>query len=305
MTPQPPSQVVGNADTSFWLFNASTGYDLTHPSTPTSPPVVPRLRLATTNDVAVAIAPAKTALIVIDMQNFFLSEALGRVRGEGHEAETTLLSTAFPAARAAGIQIVHVIWGIEDAELGALPPTLFRAFGSYRTAGSAEIAQGKGEVRSYDLGEDVGPVELGDGESVPGGRLLMRDQWNTALHGPLQKSFDESQSTALPDHSFWKNRLSGFWGGSTPVVEFLRKKGITTLLFTGVNTDQCVFSSLQDSCNLGFDTVLLSDGCGTRSPSYATQMVLYNCERAWGFVSSCKALAEGVKSMAWMAGNHC
>ncbi|KAK3359157.1 hypothetical protein B0T25DRAFT_532111, partial [Lasiosphaeria hispida] len=40
-----------------------------------------------------------------------------------------------------------------------------------------------------------------------------------------------------------KNRVSGFWGGSTPVVEFLREEGITTLLFTGVNTDQCVFSS--------------------------------------------------------------
>lgn len=125
----------------------------------------------------------------------------------------------------------------------------------------------------------------------------MREQFNTALHGPLQQSFDESQQMALPDVRFHKARLSGFWGGSTPCVEYLKKKGITTLLFGGVNTDQCVLASIQDAANLGFDTILLKDGSGTTSPDYAKEMVEFNCRKSWGFVSSCQALMEGVNSM--------
>ena len=54
----------------------------------------------------VTIAPSKTALVVIDMQNVFLSAALGRSRGEGHTAEDVLLEHGIPAARKAGTQIL-------------------------------------------------------------------------------------------------------------------------------------------------------------------------------------------------------
>ena len=43
-----------------------------------------------------------------------------------------------------------------------------------------------------------------------------------------------------------KNRLSGFWGG-TASEELLSARGITTLLFAGENTDQCMGGSLQDA----------------------------------------------------------
>jgi len=179
-----------------------------------------------------------------------------------------------------------------------LPPVVFRIFGFSETG----EACGPGGVKEIikpggGVGHDIGHVTLPDGSTVAAGRMLMRGYWNTALHEPLQRGFDESQKTALPDVCFHKSRLSGFWGGSTPCIEYLRERGITTLLFAGVNTDQCVLASLQDACNMGFDTILLKDGCGTSSPEYATKMVEYNCRRSWGFVSSCKALAEGVESM--------
>lgn len=91
---------------------------------------------------------------------------------------------------------------------------------------------------------------------------------------------------------------SGFWAaGAEEIVEFLKGEGITTLLFAGVNTDQCVLASLQDACNLGFDTVLLRDGCGTSSPDFAREAVEYNAKRVWGFVSSCRDLEDGVDAM--------
>lgn len=156
----------------------------------------------------------------------------------------------------------------------------------------------KKEVESdVGVGDDIGDIKLPNGTTVSAGRLLMRDQWNAALHDPLQHEFDKSQTTDLPDVRFHKSRLSGFWGGTTRCIEYLKEKGITTLLFSGVNTDQCVLASLQDACNLGFDTILLKDGCGTTSPEYATKMVEFNCRKSWGFVSSCQALENGMKRM--------
>jgi nicotinamidase-related amidase len=71
-----------------------------------------------------------------------------------------------------------------------------------------------------------------------------------------------------------KNRMSGMWGASTMCEEFLKKEGIRTLLFTGVNTDQCVGGTYQDCFSKGYDCVLLSDGCGTTSPEFSQQSTL-------------------------------
>ena len=299
--------VVGNTTSNFWLFDPATGFDLTHPSSPEAPLVKPRFRLLTTT-MPITIAPDKTGLIIIDMQNFFLSSAMGAKRGQGHDAQDKLLSHAIPAARQANIQVIHVTWGISDQELAVLPPVLFRAFG-YREAEntqnfnigahSSPLGLDKEVKLTKGIGDDLGDVKLRDGSTVPAGRKLIRDQWNTGLHGPLQESFDKSQTTALPDVRFHKSRLSGFWGGSSSCLEYLKENGITTLLFSGVNTDQCVLASLQDACNMGYDTILLKDACGTDSPEYTIKMVEYNCRKSWGFVSDCQALVDGAKSLEY------
>jgi len=41
------------------------------------------------------------------------------------------------------------------------------------------------------------------------------------------------------------------------------KKGVSTLLFAGVNTDQCVLGTLVDAYNCGWGCVLVDDCCGT------------------------------------------
>lgn len=242
--------------------------------------------------------PDKTALIVIDMQTFFLSPAMGRSRGPGHDAEEVLLSTAFPAAREVGIRIVHVTWGISDEELAVLPPAIFRIFGYKETpAANKDGEDSYGEKKgTKDVGHDLGTVKFPDGTAVAAGRTLMRDQWNTALHGGLQSSFDDSQGTPMLQVRFHKNRLSGFLAGSGDLFNYLRKQHITTLLFTGVNTDRCVLASIEDACNLGFDTILLKDGCGTSSSDYTRLMVEFNARKSWGFVSSCKDLSDRVKA---------
>jgi nicotinamidase-related amidase len=322
----PGRSIIGNAS-NFWLHSPKTGFDLTHPATPTSPPIHPRLPLSTTT-TPITIDPAKSALVIIDMQNFFLSPCLGRARDTaGLNACSQLLRRAIPAARKAGIRIVWLNWGLTDNEIEDMPPSTLRAFGfegegwdgegvggqvddhgvnsgvreimRMKEGGGGKTEMGKDKRIYRGLGSQIGEVTLDDGSVVDGGRLLMRDQWNAALYPPLDAAYQEGRVLDNGREDVWihKNRMSGLWGNGTACTEYLEREGIRTLLFAGVNTDQCVGGSLQDAFSKGYDCVLLSDGCGTTSPGFAQDCVEYNGAKTWGFVLGCEELAKGVEGM--------
>ncbi|KAL5322051.1 hypothetical protein ACEPPN_010019 [Leptodophora sp. 'Broadleaf-Isolate-01'] len=273
--------VIGGKE-NFWLHSELTGFDLTHPPTPTSTPVYPRISLNTTTE-RVAIDPSKTALVVVDLQNYFLSTSLGRPSdAAGLKVVDRLLKHAIPACRKAGIPVVWLNWGLTQQDIEGMPPTIVRGFAADNNF--------SGRRKIGGLGAEVGPVELDDGSVVDGGKVLMLGQWNSASYTPLEK-VREHQDICIN-----KNRLSGFWGG-TAIEEALKSRGIRTLLFAGCNTDQCVGGSLQDAFTRDWDCLLLSDGCATTSPKYATDCIEFNTEGGWGFVLTCKDLAEGVDNL--------
>ena len=157
---------------------------------------------------------------------------------------------------------------------------------------------GKSKRIYQGLGSEIGPVKVEDGKMVDAGRLLMRGTWNAGLPSPLERAFNEGQEQKnKPDVWIHKNRMSGLWGNSTACTEYLEKEDIKTLLFAGVNTDQCVGGSLQDAFTKGWDCILLSDACGTTSPEFASECVEFNCARTWGFVTDCNNLGKGVHTM--------
>jgi nicotinamidase-related amidase len=57
--------------------------------------------------------------------------------------------------------------------------------------------------------------------------------------------------------------MSGLWTPEQPLWKILEKEAKKTLLFTGVNTDQCVLGTLVDAYNAGWNCVLVDDCCGT------------------------------------------
>ncbi|KAJ4294166.1 hypothetical protein N0V90_007856 [Kalmusia sp. IMI 367209] len=308
----------------FWLHHTSIGFDLTHPSVPTAPSSDPngstsdpKLTIQTTT-CPITISRAKSALVIIDMQNFFLSEAFGRQRGAGHAACDNLVTHAIPAARKAGMRIIWVNWGLTEDELQNMPPSVKRCFGFASIPAdqpfSQDFSSGPNSIAAdrfgaekittgpfamyHGMGSDCGTVELEPGKILNAGRLLMRDSWNSALYPPLDTIY--AAGAALPRNpDVWihKNRMSGLWGSSTPLQAFLEKEGIRTLLFAGVNTDQCVGGTMTDAFSNGYDCVLLSDGCGTSSPEFAQESWEFNAARSYGFVASCEGVAEGVKRM--------
>lgn len=141
------------------------------------------------------------------------------------------------------------------------------------------------------LGSDMGHVELEDGTKVDAGRLLMRDQWNSALYPSLEEVREKD------DVWLHKDRMSALWNSSTLCTKYLESAGIKTLLFAGVNTDQCVGGSIQDAFSKGYDCLMLTDGCGTTSPNAAQECIEYNSMKSWGFALTCKDLADGVEKM--------
>lgn len=285
--PLEQKEVIGGTK-NFWLYSKSDGFDLTHPATPTSTPIFPRLVLETTTAPA-AIDPSKTALVVVDLQNYFLSPLIGRPRDAvGLEAVKQLLQYAIPACRKAEIPVLWLNWGLTEQDIEEMPPTIIKGF--------AADVNFDGDRRIGGLGSDVGSVKLEDGSVIDGGRVLMRDQWNSALYTPLE------EQRRPQDILVHKNRLSGFWAG-TVIEETLNSRGIRTLLFAGANLDQCVACSLQDAFVKGWDCFLLKDGCATTSPKFARQCIEFNTEGGWGFVLSCKALAKGVNQIQTSSGD--
>ena len=280
-----------------WLHSSSPPcFDLTRPRPPEYALPSPKdsISLSTTT-TSIVISPSKTALVIIDMQNFFLSTYLGRpADSAGNNAKSSLIDTAIPAARKAGIQIVWLNWGLTDEEVEHMPPSTRRAFGfeaalekggrnkslpaidahGVNQNAAEEFIEGKSGLleekeltengkskRIYrGLGSEIGLVRIEDGKVVDAGRLLMRDTWNAALPPGLDAAYTEGRSLKKKaDVWIHKNRMSGLWGSSTPCTEYLEGEDIKTLLFAGVNTDQCVAGSLQDAFTKGWDCILLKD----------------------------------------------
>lgn len=112
--------------------------------------------------------------------------------------------------------------------------------------------------------------------------MLDKGSWDAEIVAPL--------SAEPGDIHVDKYRISGFFDSQLDSV--LRNLRVNTLLFAGVNIDQCVNATLIDAHCLGYDCVLVADCAATRSPPYCTQSVLYNVERGLGFVTDSRALIE-------------
>jgi len=216
---------------------------------------------------AIEIDLARTALIVVDMQNDFC-HAEGWFGCKGIDVAPmkkpiAAIAGLSDALRYAGARIVWLNWGIR-ADRANLPPSVL-----YRGKRSAETA-GYGE-----------PSSSGHGPS------LVQGSWGAAQIAELP---------AQPgDISVDKHRLSGFWDSELDSV--LREAGITTLLFSGINTDRCVFSTLQDAGFLGYDCILIEDAVGTPSPQYVTDAIIFLVRQLHGFTTTCSALLSPLATL--------
>jgi maleamate amidohydrolase len=71
---------------------------------------------------------------------------------------------------------------------------------------------------------------------------------------------DERVFDAAYDFNFWKNAPSIFFG--TPLMSFLTKQCVDTIIVTGCNTSGCVRASIVDAFSHGFRVIVPEDCCG-------------------------------------------
>lgn len=229
------------------------------------PQVEPRLVTVTTETKTLRLDLAKVALLVIDMQNDFCHPDgwLAHIGVDVTPARTPIqpLQAFLPRLRAAGVPVLWVNWGNR--------PDLLNISAAVRHVYNP-------------TGTGVG---LGDRLPKNGAPVLTKGSWAAAVVDELAPQPEDIQVD--------KYRMSGFW--DTPLDSILRNLGKTTLLFAGVNADQCVMATLQDANFLGYDCILMSDCTATTSPEYCWLATLYNVKQCFGFVTDSHAVLQAMQ----------
>jgi ureidoacrylate peracid hydrolase len=208
----------------------------------------------------VRIDLARSALVIVDMQNDFCHPQ-GWFGQKGIDVRPMrrpipVIAALLPAWRAAGGAVVWLNWGVRPDRLNLSPTIQFK--GRRPRDGAADLP-GYAEASAQDRGLSV----------VPG-------HWGAQRIDELPAATD--------DITVHKHRLSGFWDNELDSV--LRGQGLQTLLFAGVNTDRCVFSTLQDAGFLGYDCLLLEDACSTPSPAYVSRAIHFIVRQLHGFTAT-------------------
>jgi nicotinamidase-related amidase len=201
----------------------------------------------------------RTALIIVDMQNDFC-HAQGWLASIGVDisAATTPinpLNKLLPKLRASSVPIIWLNWGNRPDKVN-LSPSLLHVYNPNGT--------------SVGLGDVLG--------NTPGSqpsRVLEKGAWGAEIVDQLKAD----QNDIYID----KYRMSGFF--DTCLDSTLRNLDVKTLLFAGVNADQCVLATLMDANFLGYDCIFLEDACATTSPSFCWDATLYNIRQCFGFTA--------------------
>ncbi|EMH4161521.1 pyrimidine utilization protein B [Pluralibacter gergoviae] len=210
---------------------------------------------------AIALDPARSALIVVDMQNAYASPG-GYLDLAGFDVSATRpvieqINVAVRAARAAGMTIIWFQNGWDPAYVEAGGP----GSPNYHKSNALKTMRQRPELE---------------------GTLLAKGGWDYQLVDAL---VPQPGDIVLP-----KPRYSGFF--NTPLDSMLRSRGIRHLVFTGIATNVCVESTLRDGFFLEYFGIVLEDATHQAGPAFAQQAALFNIETFFGWVSNVATFCE-------------
>ena len=181
----------------------------------------------------IAVEPARTALIVIDMQRDFLEPGgFGETLGN----DVSLLSKAIApckalleACRARGMLVVHTREG-HRPDLSDAP--------------RAKIERGAPSMRI--------------GATGPMGRILVRGEPGHDIVRELYPAASEPVIDKPGKGAFYATELHAI----------LLNRGIESLLVCGVTTEVCVHTTVREANDRGFRCIVSGDCCGSYFPEF-------------------------------------
>ena len=182
---------------------------------------------------AVTLEPARTALLIIDMQRDFLEPGgFGETLGN----DVSLLKRAvapckavLEAFRAAGLLVIHTREG-HRPDLSDAP--------------KAKIERGKPSMRIGDPG--------------PMGRILVRGEPGHDIIAELYPRAGEPVIDKPGKGAFY----------ATDLGAMLQHSGIDTLLVCGVTTEVCVNTTVREANDRGYRCIVLADCCASYFPQF-------------------------------------
>jgi nicotinamidase-related amidase len=179
------------------------------------------------------LVPAKTALIVIDMQRDFIEPGgFGATLGN----DVSLLQAIIPATarliagfRKAGLPVIHTR-ECHAPDLSDCPP--------------AKRMRGKPSLRIGDPG--------------PMGRILIAGEAGADI---VEELYPLPSETVID-----KPGKGAFY--ATPLGDILAGKGVSQLVFAGVTTEVCVQTTMREANDRGYECLLATDATESYFPEF-------------------------------------
>jgi ureidoacrylate peracid hydrolase len=223
----------------------------------------------------IAIDIAKTAAIVVDMQNDFGSRGgmfdRAGIDISGIQRAVGPTARVLAAARRTGIKIVYLKMGYRP-DLSDL--------------GASDAKNRMLHLQRLGVGQTI---KNPDGKEY---RVLIRDTWGTDIVAELKPQAE--------DVVMYKHRFSGFY--QTDLDRVLKEGGIKHLVVTGCTTSICVESTIRDAFFRDYCCVLLTD-CTSEPiahdvPSSNYDATLLLMELMFGWVSTSEQFVNATEAIA-------
>jgi ureidoacrylate peracid hydrolase len=211
----------------------------------------------------VEIDLAKSAVVVVDMQNAFASKngmldiAGVDISGAPEVVRTT--ARVLDAARRSGMPVIYLQMGFK--------PDLSNSGGPSAPNWHKELALRLMACRPELIGT-----------------LLTEGTWDFAIVDALKPQDG--------DLVVVKSRYSGF--ANTTLDADLRARGIRYLFFTGIATNVCVETTLRHAFVLDYWPILISDAVMPAGPPAMQEATLFNVETYFGWTIPAREFIEKV-----------
>jgi ureidoacrylate peracid hydrolase len=224
---------------------------------------------------SISVDTAKTAIVVVDMQNDFGTKGgmFDRAGIDISMIQRAVAPTArvLAAGRKAGIKVVYLKMAYQPdlSDMGTPGSPNWRVHQQIMHVGTT--------VRAPNGSES---------------RILVRDTWNTDIVDELKP---ESADTVI-----YKTRFSGFY--QTELDNKLKGLGARYLIVTGCTTSVCVESTIRDAMFRDYSPVLLADctaepvGYGLPRSNHEATLLLIQLMLGW--VSSSEQFIKALESSA-------
>lgn len=214
---------------------------------------------------AVDVDFAKSAVVVVDMQNAFASKKgmldLAGADISGAPRVVQSIASVLEAARPAGLSIVYLQMGYQ--------PDLSDSGGPGSPNWHKELG-----IRMMNCNPELR------------GKLVTVGSWDFAIVPELQPK--------PGDIVIVKTRYSGFARSSLDAE--LRQRGIRYLFFTGIATNVCVESTLRDAFFLDYWPILIADAAMAAGQPAMHDATVHNVETFFGWTLPTAEFIRSVSS---------